>query len=132
MTPSLPPSEDSSPTTGVTLTMSPAAAHASREILPATPSAAKGGVRTWAGWLYIWGVIALGAVLLVRFTPRSFDNLPLTAALLGASLLLSNFKLRLPLWRGVSTLSMACAADLLALMTLGANVAMLTSSAGTL
>jgi PAS domain S-box-containing protein len=132
MTPSLPPSEDSSPTTGVTLTMSPAEAHASREILPATPSDAKGGVRTWAGWLYIWGVIALGALLLVRFTPRSFDNLPLTAALLGASLLLSNFKLRLPLWRGVSTLSMACAADLLALMTLGANVAMLTSSAGTL
>jgi PAS domain S-box-containing protein len=112
--------------------MSPADAHASREILPATASDAKIGVRTWAGWLYIWGVIAVGAVLLIRFAPRSFNNLPLTIALLGASLLLSNFKLRLPLWRGVSTMSMACAADLLALMTVGSGVAMLTSAAGTL
>ena len=80
--------------------------------------------------LYIGGVTAVGVSLLIGFTPRSFSNLPLTVALLGASLLLSNFKLRLPLWRGVSTMSMACAADLLALMILGPNMAMLTSSAG--
>ena len=112
--------------------MSPADVHASREILPATASDAKSAARKWPGLLYIGGVTAAGLVLLVDHFPRSFSNLILTLALLGASLLLSNFKLRLPLWRGVSTMSMACAADLLALMTLGADVAMLTSSAGVL
>jgi hypothetical protein len=77
-------------------------------------------------------VTVVGTVLLLLFTPRTFSNLPLTLALLGASLLLSNFKLRLPLWRGVSTMSMACAADLLAVMILGPNVAMLTACAGVL
>src|SRR5262245_53988495 len=106
--------------------------HALRRILPATASDAKIAARKWAGWLYIGGVTVVGVSLLIGFAPRSFSNLPLTIALLGASLLLSNFKLRLPLWRGVSTMSMACAADLLALMILGPNVAMLTSSAGVL
>ncbi len=95
-------------------------------------SSARIASRKWVGWLYIGGVTAAGVVLLIRFTPRTFSSLPLTFGLLGASLLLSNFKLRLPLWRGVSTMSMACAADLLALMILGADVAMLTSSAGVL
>src|SRR5262245_39933595 len=103
-----------------------------RGTLPATASDAKIAARKWAGWLYIGGVTAIGLALLIGFAPRSFSNLPLTFALLGASLLLSNFKLRLPLWRGVSTMSMACAADLLALMILGPSVAMLTSSAGVL
>jgi PAS domain S-box-containing protein len=101
-----------------------------REILPASASDAKLAGRKWAGWIYIGGVTATGFSLIVGFAPRNISNLPLTFALLGASLLLSNFKLRLPLWRGVSTMSMACAADLLALMILGADVAMLTSSAG--
>ncbi|HEY5618372.1 MAG TPA: ATP-binding protein [Vicinamibacterales bacterium] len=112
--------------------MPPVAVPALPEILPATPSDAKIPARKWAGWLYIGAVTAVGGLLLIRFTPRTFSNVLLTVALLGASLLLSNFKLRLPLWRGVSTMSMACAADLLALMILGADVAMLTSSAGVL
>jgi len=111
----------------VTPTMPPVAVPALPEILPATPSDAKIPARKWAGWLYIGAVTAVGGLLLIRFTPRTFSNVLLTVALLGASLLLSNFKLRLPLWRGVSTMSMACAADLLALMILGADVAMLTS-----
>ena len=112
--------------------MPPAAVRVLRGILPATASDANIAARKWAGWLYIGGVTAVGFSLLIGFAPRSFSNLPLTFALLGASLLLSNFKLRLPLWRGVSTMSMACAADLLALMILGPSVAMLTSSAGVL
>jgi PAS domain S-box-containing protein len=114
------------------LTMPLAAVRVLRELLPATPSDVGIAARKWAGGLYIGGVTVTGGVLLIRLTPHTFSNLPLTIALLGASLLLSNFKLRLPLWRGVSTMSMACAADLLALMILGSNVAMLTSSAGVL
>ena len=47
-----------------------------------------------------------------RFTPLTYPNPWLTVALLCSSLLLSSFKLRLPLGSGVSTMSMACAADL--------------------
>jgi PAS domain S-box-containing protein len=111
--------------------MPTAAARIQRAPFPATSESKITG-RTRLRWLYIGGVIVLGGVLLVRYTPHTFANPSLTLILFGASLLLSNFKLRLPLWRGVSTMSMACAADLLALMTLGPNVAMLTASAGSL
>ena len=109
-----------------------AAVRALRGMLPKASPETRDTPNPWTSWLYIGCVTVVGTVLLVLFTPRTFSNLPLTVALLGASLLLSNFKLRLPLWRGVSTMSMACAADLLAVMILGPNVAMLTSSAGVL
>src|SRR5688572_16212544 len=82
--------------------------------------------------MYVGCVIVLGTALLFWFTPRTYPNPPLTIALLCSSLLLSSFKLRLPLGKGVSTMSMACAADLVALMTLGPNVAMVTASTGVL
>jgi PAS domain S-box-containing protein len=97
----------------------------------ASAPAAKTVGRIWV-WIYVGCVIVLGTTLLFWFTPRAYPNPPLTIALLCSSLLLSSFKLRLPLGKGVSTMSMACAADLVALMTLGPNVAMVTASTGVL
>jgi PAS domain S-box-containing protein len=108
-----------------------AAVRASHGVLSLAGNAKIAG-RAWGLWLYVGCVILLGVVLLVRLTPLTYSNLPLALALLCSSLLLSIFKLRLPLGRGVSTMSMACTADLVALMTLGADVAMVTASAGVL
>jgi len=111
--------------------MPAAAARASHGAVPVRGSAAKAAGGVWVG-LYVGFVILLGAALLLWFTPRTYPNPWLTASLLCSSLLLSSFKLRLPLGKGVSTMSMACAADLVALMTLGPNVAMVTASSGVL
>ena len=108
-----------------------AAAHGSPRSVPASAPAAKTAGRIWVG-MYVGCVIVLGTALLFWLTPRTYPNPPLTIALLCSSLLLSSFKLRLPLGKGVSTMSMACAADLVALMTLGPNVAMVTASTGVL
>jgi len=108
-----------------------AAARASQGAMSLSAPAAKTAGRAWVG-LYVGCVILLGTALLVRFTPVLYPNPWLTIALLCSSLLLSSLKLRLPLGRGVSTMSMACAADLVALMTLGPNVAMVTASTGVL
>src|SRR5687768_1825567 len=108
-----------------------AALRASQGTVSLSAPAANTAGRVWAG-LYVGCVILLGTALLVRFTPLTYPNPWLTIALLCSSLLLSSLKLRLPLGRGVSTMSMACAADLVALMTLGPNVAMVTASTGVL
>ena len=106
-----------------------AALRASQGAMSLSAPAANTAGRVWTG-LYVGCVILLGTALLVRFTPLTYPNPWLTIALLCSSLLLSSLKLRLPLGRGVSTMSMACAADLVALMTLGPNVAMVTASIG--
>ena len=111
--------------------MPSATARASHGALSVSGPAAKAEGRIWV-WLYVAFVILLGTALLLQYTPRTYPNPWLTAALLCSSLLLSSFKLRLPLGKGVSTMSMACAADLVALLTLGANVAMVTASIGVL
>jgi len=80
--------------------------------------------------LYVGAVIAAGCALLVYFAPREVHNPMLAAALLAATLLLSVFKLRLPLGYGVSTMSMAHAVDFVALLTEGANLAMLLGAIG--
>jgi PAS domain S-box-containing protein len=108
-----------------------AAVHGPSRSLSRTAHVTGGVGRAWVG-LYVGCVIATGAFLLIRFTPLTYADPVLTIALLFSSLLLSTFKLRLPLGRGVSTMSMACAADLLALMILGADVAMVTASTGVL
>src|SRR5512134_3235847 len=97
-----------------------AAVRVLRGMLPLADADPKITAGRLVAWLHITVVTISGAALLYRFTPRTFSNPALTIALLCASLFLANFKLRLPLWRGVSTISMACAADLLALMVLGA------------
>lgn len=83
--------------------------------------------------LYVTAVVATGLMLLVQFTPREFPERPvLVFSLLAGAMLLSAFKLRLPLGKGSSTMSMAHAVDFAALVTVGSNAAMIISAAGVL
>lgn len=84
-------------------------------------------------WLYVGGVIATGAALLVYLAPRGIASPVLALALLLSTVLLSGFKLRLPLGtHGVSTMSMAYVVDFVALIVEGANLAMLLAAIGVL
>ena len=56
-------------------------------------------------------VLTAGAGLLATFAPRELQSPPLVAALLAATVVLSTFKLRLPLGNGVSTMSLGYAVD---------------------
>lgn len=81
---------------------------------------------------YVGAVIAAGAALLVALAPRELQNPVVTAALLVTTLVLSVFKIRLPLGSGVSTMSMAYAVDFVALIVEGAGVAMFLGAIGVL
>src|SRR5262245_28045334 len=81
---------------------------------------------------YVGTVIATGAALLALRAPRDIDDPVLAGALLVSTLVLSIFKLRLPLARGFSTMSLAYTVDFVALMVEGANVAMLLGAIGAL
>jgi hypothetical protein len=84
-------------------------------------------------YLYVGGVIAVGLALLVFGAPRSIVNPVMAAALLVSTIVLSIFKIRLPLGQhGVSTMSMAYAVDFVALIVEGANVAMVLAAIGVL
>lgn len=82
--------------------------------------------------LYIAAVIAAGAGLLVYLAPTNLQNPFVTGALFVSTLVVSVFKLRLPLIKGVSTMSMAAAIDFVALLLESANVAMLLGAVGVL
>ena len=82
--------------------------------------------------LYIGAVIVAGIALLVSFAPRDLQNPALAGALLASTLVLSVWKLRLPLGNGVSTMSMAYAVDFVALIMEGASLAMLLGAIGVL
>jgi hypothetical protein len=82
--------------------------------------------------LYLGAVIAAGAGLLVYLAPRHLENPIAAGALLVSTLVLSVFKIRLPLGKGVSTMSMAYAVDFVALIIEGANLAMLLGAIGVL
>jgi hypothetical protein len=82
--------------------------------------------------VYIGAVIAAGAGLLLYLAPRELENPIVAGALLVATLVLSVFKLRLPLGNGVSTMSMAYAVDFVAMIIDGANLAMLFGAIGVL
>jgi hypothetical protein len=82
--------------------------------------------------LYLGAVIAAGAGLLVYLAPTHVENPVVAGALFVATLVLSVFKLRLPLGKGVSTMSMAYAVDFVALIIEGANLAMLLGAIGVL
>jgi hypothetical protein len=82
--------------------------------------------------IYLGAVIAAGAGLLVYLAPRHLENPVVAGALLVSTLVLSIFKLRLPLGNGVSTMSMAYAVDFVALIIEGANVAMFLGAIGVL
>jgi hypothetical protein len=81
---------------------------------------------------YVSVVIAAGAALLVALAPRELQNPVVAAALLVTTVVLSVFKLRLPLGNGVSTMSMAYAVDFVALIVEGANLAMFLGAIGVL
>ena len=82
--------------------------------------------------LYLGAVIASGAGLLVYLAPRHLEHPIAAGALLGSTLVLSVCKIRLPLGKGVSTMSMAYAVDFVALIIEGANLAMLLGAIGVL
>ena len=82
--------------------------------------------------LYVGAVIAAGAGLLLSLAPRELENPIVAGALLVSTLVLSVFKLRLPLGNGVSTMSMAYAVDFVALIIEGANLAMFLGAIGVL
>jgi hypothetical protein len=83
-------------------------------------------------FIYVAAVIAAGAGLLASFAPAAYPPALLAATLLGAMLVVSFFKLRLPLANGPSTISMAFAVDFVALLTTGADVAMIIAVLGVL
>jgi hypothetical protein len=82
--------------------------------------------------LYLGAVIAAGAGLAVYFAPRNFENPIVAGALFVSTLVLSVFKIRLPLGKGVSTMSMAYAVDFVALIIESANLAMFLGAIGVL
>jgi hypothetical protein len=83
--------------------------------------------------LYLGAVIAAGCALAVYFAPRELSNPIVAGALLISTLVVSIFKVRLPLGNnGVSTMSMAYAVDFVALILEGANLAMLLGAIGVL
>ena len=82
--------------------------------------------------IYVGAVIAAGAALLVSLAPRALHNPVLAGGLLAATLMLSLFKLRLPLGNGVSTMSMAYAVDFVALIVESASLAMFLGAIGVL
>ena len=82
-----------------------------------------GGARVVAG-----AVIIAGAVLLaVRLPAMHFDEPLLFLALLAASIVISISKVSLPIVGGTATLSMSYFTDLLAVMLVGADQAMLVA-----
>src|SRR3954469_4744443 len=80
--------------------------------------------------VFVSGVIAVGAVLLVYFFPldsfRSPD--PLLLLLLMLSSITSVFKVNLPLARSGSTMSVSYAVDFASLLLLGANETMIVAA----
>jgi hypothetical protein len=80
--------------------------------------------------LYVSAVIAAGAGTLVAAAPQELPSPVLAATWLAAMMVVSLFKLRLPLRRGQSTMSMAYVIDFLVLVTSGAGVAMIVAAAG--
>jgi hypothetical protein len=81
---------------------------------------------------YVGIVVAAGVGLLASFGPAAYPPATLVATLTAAMLVVSYFKLRLPLARGNSTISMAFAVDFVALLTVGADAAMIIAAAGVL
>ena len=82
--------------------------------------------------IYVTAVVAAGAWLFASFAPAALPPVTLTLTLLAAMMTVSLFKLRLPVPDGQSTISMAFAVDFVALLTVGADVAMAIAAAGVL
>ena len=81
--------------------------------------------------LYIGAVIAAGTLVLATFAPRELAQPMLAATFLAAMIVVSLFKLRLPLGDGHSTMSMAYVVDFAVIATAGADLAMVIAAVGT-
>ena len=80
--------------------------------------------------LYVGGMIALGAVLVVVCFPVETLKTPwLFLLLLTLSSVTSVFKVNLPIARGGSTMSVSYAVDFAALLLLGPNETMVVAAA---
>jgi signal transduction histidine kinase/CheY-like chemotaxis protein len=101
-----------------------------RRWLPLPAGATDQSFRATVTTVYVGTVITTGAVLLAQFAPREYPHPFLAITLLAAALILSAFKLRLPLGRGNSTMSMAYAVDFVALVSVGPDLAMIIAAAG--
>src|SRR5688572_1599091 len=80
--------------------------------------------RAAATALYVGGIVVIGGALFVALAPRTYPNPYLALGLLCTALALAVFKLRLPLANGVSTLTLTCVVDFVALLVSGVNLAM--------
>ena len=82
--------------------------------------------------LYIGAVIAAGTLVLATFAPRELAQPMLAATFLAAMIVVSLFKLRLPLGDGQSTMSMAYVVDFAVIATAGTDLAMAIAAVGTI
>src|SRR5258708_6210454 len=83
-----------------------------------------------AARLYVCGIIAIGAVLLVAFFPGQLVGTPyLFLGLLLLSSITSVFKVNLPLARRSSTMSVSYAVDFASLLLIGPNETMIVAAA---
>src|SRR5256885_13062048 len=83
-----------------------------------------------AARIYVGGIIAAGAVLLVAFFPTKFvGNIYLFIGLLLLSSVTSVFKVNLPLARRSSTMSVSYAVDFASLLLLGPAETMVVAAA---
>jgi hypothetical protein len=82
--------------------------------------------------LYVAAVIATGGLVLALFAPRHVDNPSLALTFAAAMLLVSLFKLRLPLGRGQATMSMAYVIDFAVMIMAGVELAMAIAALGVL
>ncbi len=80
--------------------------------------------------LYIGAVIAAGALVLGTFAPREVPQPLLALTFLAAMIVVSLFKLRLPLGDGHSTMSIAYVVDFAVMATAGADLAMVIAAIG--
>ena len=97
-----------------------------------SPTNALGGARCrcWPGSMSPASSSA-ASLLMVKFFPTTIPDAPSFAALVALSCLTSAWKVNLPLHPSSgSTLSVSCAADLMALMLLGPQQAMVVAVAG--
>src|SRR5687767_12711808 len=86
-----------------------------------------------AAQVYVAAVIACGALVLVGMFPSTYDRPLLFAALLAAACATSAWKVNLPIpVANGSTLSVSCAAKLMALLLLGPQHAVVIAVAGAL
>jgi hypothetical protein len=79
---------------------------------------------------YVGTVIGTGTLVVVGNLPQDYSTPALLVTAVIAMLVVSLFKLRLPLGRGQSTMSMAYVIDFLVLVTAGADLAMAIAAAG--